>query len=154
VVGCADPALLPLIADALHQLGHIRALVVHGEPGLDEISPIGPTRIVELRDDGVSERVVDFRDLLAGHHFDSARLAGGDPADNARLVLEVLSGSAPDVARAAVVINAAAAIYIADLADSIEDGVRRAEEAIDTGAALAALDRLRDAASGAEPARR
>src|SRR5687767_2532439 len=58
VVGVSDPALLELIAGALQQLGHLRALVVHGEPGLDEISPLGPTRIIELRDGTTRESTI------------------------------------------------------------------------------------------------
>jgi anthranilate phosphoribosyltransferase len=61
----------------------------------------------------------------------------------------VLEGTAPDAARAAVVVNAAAAIYIGEKADSLEDGIRVAEQAIDSGAALDALGRLREASAAA-----
>lgn len=149
VVGVADPNLVGLIAAALQELGHLRALVVHGEPGIDEISPIGPTRVLELRDGAVSDSTVDLRDHFPGRDLDPAGLAGGDPADNARLVLELLQGRAPDAARAAVVINAAAAIYLGDRADSLDDGVKAAEEAITSGAALGVLERLREASARA-----
>jgi anthranilate phosphoribosyltransferase len=153
VVGVADPALLDLIAAALLELGHLRALVVHGEPGMDELSPIGPTRVLDVRDGTVTATTIDLRDLLPARDLDPAGLAGGDPVDNARIVLGVLRGEAPDVARAAVVINAAAAICVAGLADSLADGVAAAERSIDAGHALAALDRLRTAAQSAERAR-
>lgn len=149
VVGVADPNLVELIAAALQELGHLRALVVHGEPGIDEISPIGPTRVLELRDGVVSDSTVDLRHHFPGRDLDPAGLAGGDPADNARLVLELLQGRAPDAARAAVVINAAAAIYLGDRADSLDDGVKVAEEAITSGAALGVLERLREASARA-----
>jgi anthranilate phosphoribosyltransferase len=55
VIGVADPSLLDLVPGALQQLGHIRALVVHGEPGMDEVSPVGSTRVVELRDGALQE---------------------------------------------------------------------------------------------------
>lgn len=152
VVGVADPALLDLIAAALNELGHLRALVVHGEPGMDELSPIGTTRILDVRDGRVTSDTLDLRDLLPGRDLDPAGLAGGDPADNAQLVLRILRGAAPDVAHAAVAINAAAAIYVAGLADSIEDGFAAAERSIREGAALDALERLRDAAKSAEKA--
>ena len=152
VVGVADPALLDLIAAALSELGHLRALVVHGEPGIDELSPIGTTRILDVRDGRVTADTIDLRDLLPGRDLDPAGLAGGDPADNARLVLRILRGEAPDVAHAAVAINAAAAIYVAGHADSIEDGLAVAERSISDGAALDALERLRDAAKSAEKA--
>jgi anthranilate phosphoribosyltransferase len=149
VVGVADPGLVQLIADALAELGHLRALVVHGEPGIDELSPIGPTRILELRDGALSDATVDLRDHLPGRDLDPTGLAGGDPAENAALVLAVLRGTAPDAAHAAVVVNAAAAIYLGDRADSLVAGIAVAEAAIASGAALRALDRLRDAAAGA-----
>jgi anthranilate phosphoribosyltransferase len=152
VVGVADPGLLELIAAALAELGHLRALVVHGEPGIDELSPIGQTRVLEVRSGKVSDSTIDLREHLPGRVLDPAGLAGGDPADNARLVLDVLSGAAPDAARAAVVVNAAAAIYIGDRAASLVEGIAVAEEAISSGAALAALERLRSAAAAAEPA--
>jgi anthranilate phosphoribosyltransferase len=152
VVGVADPALLDLIAAALLELGHIRALVVHGEPGMDELSPIGPTRVLDVRDGGIADSTIDLRDLLPRRDLDPADLAGGNPADNARIVLAILRGSAPDAARAAVVINAAAAIYVAGLEDSLADGLARAEHSIDSGRALHVLDRLRDAARSAERA--
>ncbi|CAN5852029.1 anthranilate phosphoribosyltransferase [soil metagenome] len=150
VVGVADPGLLELIAGTLHRLGHLRALVVHGDPGIDELSPIGPTRILELRDGAVTDSTIDLREQLTGHDLDPASLAGGDPEDNARLVLDVLSGRAPDAARAAVLINAAAAIYIGDRADSLVEGIDVAEQAISSGAALAALERLRAASAAAK----
>jgi anthranilate phosphoribosyltransferase len=149
VVGVADPRLVELIAGALQELGHLRALVVHGEPGIDELSPIGPTRIVELRDGVISDSTLDLRDHLPGRDLDPSSLAGGDPADNARLVRAVLEGTAPDAARAAVVVNAAAAIYLGERANSLIEGIDVAEEAIATGAALDVLHRLRDASARA-----
>lgn len=149
VVGVADPALLDLIAGALLELGHLHALVVHGEPGMDELSPIGSTRILDVRAGTITSGTLDLRDLLPGRNLDPAALAGGDPADNARMVLDVLRGTAPDVARAAVAINAAAAIYVAGRADSIAQGLDFAEASIDSGKGLGALDRLRDAAKTA-----
>ena len=150
LVGVADPALMQLIAESLRELGHLRALIVHGEPGLDELSPVGVTRVIELRDGALTTTNVDLRDLLPGQSLHLDHLAGGDPADNARVVLDILRGTASDGARAAVVINAAAAIYLADIADSIEAGIATATHAIDSGAALRAFERLRDAAATAE----
>jgi anthranilate phosphoribosyltransferase len=152
VVGVADPALLDLIAAALRELGHLRALVVHGEPGIDELSPIAPTRVVELRDGTISSYTADLRDYLPVHDLDPTHMAGGDPADNARLVLDVLRGAAHELPRAAVVINAAAAIYVGGKAESLENALEMAQHAIDSGAALDALDRLRTASAEAEPA--
>jgi anthranilate phosphoribosyltransferase len=146
VVGVSDSALLELVAGALRELGHLRAVVVHGEPGLDEVSPIGTTQVLDLRDGRVERYTVDMQQHFAGRDLDPARLAGADPLANARLVIDVLRGTAPDVARAAVTCNAAAAIYVAELADSLDAGIALAERSIDSGGARDALARLRDAA--------
>jgi anthranilate phosphoribosyltransferase len=79
-------------------------------------------------------------------------MAGGDPRDNARLLLDVLRGTAHELPRAAVIINAAAAIYVGGAADSLVSALDTARHAIDSGAALHALERLRTAAGRAEPA--
>lgn len=145
VVGVADPALLPLIAGALRELDHAHALVVHGEPGLDEFSPAGPTRIIELKDGDVRAWELDPAELLGQAYEDLSELAGGEPAHNASMVAGVLDGSIHGGARAAVVLNAAAAIYVGGLAGTLAEGVARANEALDNGAGTAALQRLRTA---------
>lgn len=142
VVGVSHPRLLDLIADALLELGHEHALVVHGEPGLDEISPIGVTDIVEVRNGTVRRYSFDPASINAGG--DAAELAGGDPQDNAEIVKRVLEGKTKGAARHAVTLNAGAAIYIAGLAKSLERGVRDAEAAIDAGKGIEALHRLRE----------
>jgi anthranilate phosphoribosyltransferase len=145
VVGVADPALLELIAGGLRELGHERALVVHGQPGMDEISPIGPTDVIELKDGELSRYTIQPSDLLDDADLDPAGLAGGDPADNARVVHGVLAGELRGAARAAVLINAAAALYVADRAASLRDGVTLAEATLDAGSGLIAFERLREA---------
>jgi anthranilate phosphoribosyltransferase len=145
VVGVADPSRLEVVADALRELGHDRALVVHGEPGMDELSPLGPSEVVELRDGALRRYRFDPTERLGWNGFDPSELAGGDPGDNARVIEDVLAGRRAGAARAAVVLNAAAALYVAGRADSVEDGVALAERTIDGGAAYDALERLRDA---------
>ena len=140
VVGVADAELLSLIAEALLALGHDAAMVVHGEPGMDEISPCGPTSVVELKDGALSSYEVT-PDSLGVQSVDPATLAGGDPTENAERIKAVLEGERSP-ARTAVVVNAAAAVYLADRAISLADGVRVAEHAIDSGGARAVLDRL------------
>ncbi|HET7457922.1 MAG TPA: anthranilate phosphoribosyltransferase [Gemmatimonadaceae bacterium] len=145
VVGVAERARVPLIAGALAELGVVHSLVVHGEPGLDEISPLGPTQVVEIRDGVAREWYVAPSDYGFGD-VDAAGLAGGDPAHNARIVLALLTGDdAPLAARAAVVLNAAAAIYVAGRAASFHEGVALAAASLDDGSAMGALTRLRSA---------
>jgi anthranilate phosphoribosyltransferase len=73
VVGVSDPQLLPLIAEALAVLGHVRALVVHGAPGLDELSPLGVTSILELKEGEVTRWVFDPQQELGWPAYDTGR---------------------------------------------------------------------------------
>ena len=152
VVGVADPAFIDLVVRALMELGHDRALVVHGEPGLDELSPCGPTRVAELRDGRVSGYEVTPEGLGLDPVAPEA-LAGGEPEQNAAVVRGVLAGDQRGAARTAVLINAAAAFQVAGRSDSLADGVAAAAESIDSGAAAAALDRLIRASRRAAAAR-
>jgi len=145
VLGVADPALLDLIPEALKELGHIRALVVHGSPGMDEVSPVGPTRVVELRQGELRAYEVT-PETLGVEPVDLGGLGGGDPARNAQMVEAVLSGE-QGPARTAVVVNAAAALLVGDAAEDWGAAARLAEATIDEGKAAAALDRLREISS-------
>jgi anthranilate phosphoribosyltransferase len=147
VVGVSDPALLELIAGALAELGHDRALVVHGEPGLDELSPLGTTQVLEVADGGWTRRTFDPAAELGWDPIPAAGLEGGDREENAAKVEAVLRGSLGGAARAAVVLNAGAAIYCADLSPSLVDGIRAAEVALDAGRGWAKLEELRDASA-------
>jgi anthranilate phosphoribosyltransferase len=146
VVGVSNPDLMDVIAGALRALGHHRALVVHGEPGMDEISPIGHSDVIELRDGDIRRYRFDPTAALGNDADPShAGLAGGEPEENAQMIREILEGERRGVARNAVVLNAGAAIYLAGYADSIEAGTAIAAAAIDDGRATRALDRLRTA---------
>lgn len=145
VIGVADERLLGLLAGALRELGHIRALVVHGAAGLDEVSPIGPTRVAELRGDDLTEYEITPADLGVVA-VDAAGLAGGEPEENADIVERVLNGEA-GAPRTAVVVNAAAALLVADRAGTWGEAARLAEAMLDDGSAGAALERLRTASN-------
>ena len=141
VVGVASPELLDLVAASLVELGHERALVVHGEPGMDELSPLGTTRAIVVEAGRLEETAVHPSDF-GWPRFEPDDLAGGEPRENADRVRRVLGGEEGGAARAAVVLNAAAALWVAALADDLADGVRRAEAAIDSGAAASVLASL------------
>ena len=149
VVGVADRGRMPLLAGALASLGSTHALIVHGEPGMDEVSPIGPTYVAEVRDGAVKEWVIDPRQL-GFNSSDVSDLAGGDPAENARIIESVLAGQGPAGARAAVLLNAAAAIYVSGVVTTLSDALAKAREALDSGAGKQALGRLRDAYHAAQ----
>ena len=142
VVGVADASRVPVLAGALAALGARHALVVHGEPGLDELSPLGVTHVLEIRDGKVTEWSLDpaHFDLTAGS---AEELAGASPEENARVILEVLAGRGKRGARAAVLLNAAAAIYVSGRVDSFDAAVEAATRALDSGAGTKVLERLR-----------
>ena len=144
VVGVADAHRLPLIAGALAELGSRRAMVVHGEPGMDEVSPLGPTRVLDVRDGEVREWTIDPKTLGLGS-TDARELGGGDSGANARMIERILTGEIRGGARAAVVLNAAAAIHVSGDGKDFEPSVRRAEQALESGEGYRALERLREA---------
>jgi anthranilate phosphoribosyltransferase len=116
-------------------------MVVHGQEGLDEISTVGPTRVSELRDGAVATYDITPAELgVAQATLDDLR--GGDGAENAVLLQEVLSG-APGPRRDIVLVNAAAALVVAGSAGDLREGIALAAHAIDEGLAAAKLDALR-----------
>ena len=141
VVGVARPELLRLVAETLLELGHERALVAHGEPGLDELSPLGPTRLLQVENGRLEELEIAPSDL-GWPAYAADGLAGSDPEANARRVRAVIEGEESGAARAAVVLNAAAAFWVAGEVDRLEDGIARAEASIDEGHAARTLERL------------
>ncbi|HLV25070.1 MAG TPA: anthranilate phosphoribosyltransferase [Gemmatimonadales bacterium] len=145
VVGVAELSRLDLIAGALARLGSVHALVVHGEPGMDEISPLGPTRVLEVRNGTIDGWWMEPAEFGIGR-VDPADLAGGDPAANARIIEDVISGGGSAGAQAAVALNAAAALYVSEVGTSFPDAVEHAREAMKNGAGAEALERLRQAA--------
>lgn len=145
VVGVAESELLGLVVRALAELGHERALVVHGEPGMDEVSPCGVTRVAELSKGMVREYQVTPGELGLDPCGPEG-LEGGEPGENAARIEEVLAGG-DGPARTAVLLNAAAAIYVGGAAETLRRAVALAGASIDEGRAAAALERLREASN-------
>ena len=144
VVGVYDPDLVPVMARALARMDVERALVVHGS-GMDEISLHGETAAAEMRDEEVREFTLTPADL----GLESAPVvdvAGGTPVENAADLRGIVGGEVRGPKRDIILANAGAAIYVAGEADSIEAGVERARDAIDSGAAAAKLEELRSGA--------
>ncbi len=133
LLGVADPSLVGLIAGALSRLETVRALVVHGADGTDELSLAGPNHAVLVEEGQLRELVVDGRD----HGLARAPLAaltGGDAQLNSAITLSVLGGE-PGPARDVVLLNAGAAMFVAGRADDVGEGVKLAADAIDSGRA-------------------
>ena len=145
VIGVADPGRAPLVAEALARLGAEHALVLHADVGMDEVSPCGATAVWEVTDGRVdhwhfvpSDYGLDCDDLDG--------LAGGEPEENAEHIEALLGGRGERSARCAVLLNAAAALYVSGRGFTLGEAVARAVTALDSGAAAAALERLRRAA--------
>ncbi len=147
VVGVADRERVELIAGALLELGHDRALVVHGEPGMDELSPVGTTRGFRL-DGGRLEAFELDPAQLGWRDLSPEELRGGDPERNAAVAGGVLRGEVGGAARAAVLLNAAAAFWAGGRTESIAEGLEAARESLDEGRALDVLERLRASTGG------
>jgi len=140
LIGVSDPRFLDTIAAALARLGARRALVVSSHDGLDEMSTSGTTRVVEVGGAELRSYEISPEDVgLARASVDE--VAGGPPEANAAVARAIFAGErgAP---RDLAVLNGGAAIYVGGRAESLEAGVRAAEQAVDSGAAAAALDRL------------
>jgi len=140
----ADEYCLP-VAKAAHLLGIKRAMVVHGEDGLDEISVTSPSRVVSIDESG---RVTDERfdpATLGIRRFELSELKGGSAPDNAATARALLQGEGPDAIREAVLVNAGAALAVFGRAASIAEGYKLAREALAGGRVARKLDEIREA---------
>ncbi|HUB75971.1 MAG TPA: anthranilate phosphoribosyltransferase [Solirubrobacteraceae bacterium] len=138
LVGVADPSYVETIAGALALLGVDRALVVHSHDGLDELSTMAPTRVIEVNGEQIRDYAVEPAELGI-EASGGAVLEGGDPAQNARTTRSILAGE-PGPARELALVNAGATIYAAGRADSLGEGVAQARAAVDDGRARATLE--------------
>jgi len=141
LIGAPSAESAELMAAALSHLGAVRAFVVHGHGGLDEISTTGPTQVWEVS----GERVTRYEWTPAnfGLTADSLdELAGGDAAHNAEIIRSILAGKAGPP-RNIVLANSAAALVLSGLAPDLTSGMALASQAIDSGAAARVLERLK-----------
>jgi anthranilate phosphoribosyltransferase len=150
LIGVSDARYLDTIAAALRGLGGRTALVVSSEDGLDEISVSAPTRAVELNDGAIQSYSIT-PDSLGVDAFPADALSAADPDRSAEIARSVMSGAA-GAERALTVANAGAAIYVGGRAGSLADGVRAAEDAIDSGAARDAMERFVERTRALAPA--
>lgn len=150
VVGVGDRVRAPAMAGALARLGAIHAVVLHAAVGMDEISPVGTTAVWEIENGHVREWEFDPGDTAMGTPS-LAGLEGGEPHENAARVLDLLErpATAASALRSAVVLNAAAAIYVAGLAPTLYAAVDAAMSSLESGRARERLEALRRAAASA-----
>ena len=140
VVGVYSPELVRTIADVLVRLGATRAFVVHGDGGIDELSPSGPNVVCEVVDGDVRTRNIDPLELGL-ERCDPAELRGGSPQENAAAIHAVFAGENGG-RRNAVLLNAAGAIAAGGHAEDLREGLGLARDAVDSGAAAAQLQQL------------
>jgi anthranilate phosphoribosyltransferase len=140
LLGVADERMAEGMAGVLQANGAVRALIVHGGDGLDELTTTGPSNVVEVRDGAVTTWRVDPAELGL-RRADREDLVGGDAHQNADLARRVLAGEhGPH--RDIIGLNAGAALIAAGLADDLPSGMEAALASIDSGAAVAALAKL------------
>jgi anthranilate phosphoribosyltransferase len=140
LVGVFDPAYLELVAGALVRLGARRAAVVSGEDGMDEISVAGETTLLEVTPDGVTRHMISPERVGLERARDED-VRGGTPEQNAEITRSVLGGD-PGPRRTLVVLNAGAALFVDGCVPGFAEGVRLAEQTIDSGAAIDTLERF------------
>ena len=150
LLGVPRPELTELMARALALLGVERAWVVHGSDGLDELSTSGYTKVSECHRGAVKTFYVHPAEFGVPKAPTSA-LAGGDAAANAAIIQNVLAGVGGP-ARDVVLLNAAAALFLAGVVEHVRGGLQRAREAIDSGAARRTLEALVRLSNGDAPA--
>jgi anthranilate phosphoribosyltransferase len=143
VLGVYKRELVPVMAEVLGRLGAVRAMVVHGGDGLDEITITGPTFVAELNAGVVTEYEVSPEQF--GIPVSTLEdIKGGDAGENADIIRKVLGGE-PGPCRDVVLLNAAAALYVAERTPDIKGGLVLAAEAIDNGSSRAKLTALVEA---------
>jgi anthranilate phosphoribosyltransferase len=140
VIGVSDPRVAPTVIGVLRRRGLVRAMVVHGHDGMDELTLTGPSTVQELRDGDVREYEVDPA-ALGLTVVAPADVAGGDGAANAAIARRVLAGE-PGPYRDIVLLNAAAGLVVGGAAGDLAEGVELARASIDGGKAQAVLATL------------
>lgn len=141
VMGVYEEALVEPLAKVLSKLGVKNAMVVYGQDQLDEISMSAPTSVCEIKN-GEFHSYTITPEQFGFTSCDKEELRGGTPEENAGITKAILNGQETGPKRSAVLLNAGAALYVAGKAKSLEEGVRLAQETIDTKKALQKLEQF------------
>ena len=145
LIGVYDAAVCETLALVLRNLGSQRALLVHGVDGLDELSTLGATAVSELRNGQVTSYTLDPEWDLGIARATIEHVAGCEsPTENADILLHILKGKDRGPRRDIVLLNAAGVLLVAGVEEDLEAGMERAAALIDSGASLAALERLKE----------
>lgn len=141
VLGVANPDLIDLFADALARLGVKRAAVVHGEPGMDEVSPCGDTHVMIIGEGSIESSMWTLKDFGVTR-VDPVDLRISGLEESVARARELISGRGRAADRVAVSINVAAALWVAGRADSLKAGCERAQETLATNAVAEHLEKI------------
>lgn len=142
ILGVYDETLLDPIAQVLIKLGAKRGMVVYGMEKLDEISSVGPTKVVEFDEEGNIRRYTVTPEQFGLQKSNPGDLTGGTPEENAEITRRILKGEERGPKRDCVLLNAGAGLYIGGAASSMEEGIKLAAELIDSGKAYAKLEEV------------
>ena len=138
LMGVYDPDLTEKLAEVFRILGLERAMVVHGEPGIDELSTIGKTKVSELKEGRINTYYISPEDYKL-HKAELKDLTGGTPKENAEILKRILNGEDTGPKRDIVLLNAAAGIVVGKKADNLSLGLNIAREVLDSGKAYRKL---------------
>ncbi|MDD4844877.1 MAG: anthranilate phosphoribosyltransferase [Anaerotignum sp.] len=147
LMGVYDKELVRPLAQVMLNLGVKSGMVVCGDDGLDEITMTTTTTACEIRNGKLKNRVIDPEDY-GFQYCEPSELVGGDPEENKKIALDILSGKEQGAKRDVVLLNAAVSLYIAEKCDSIKDGIELAKEMLDSGKAMAKLEAFVKATNG------
>jgi len=139
VMGVFDPSLTETMAEALGKLGVVHAMVVHGMDGLDEISLSSKTKVSELKEGKVSTYYIEPKDFGLDIK-EKSEVEGGDSKINAVIIKDIFEGKERGAKREILVLNSGAGLYVSGKANSLEEGVKLANEIIDSKKALTKLN--------------
>ncbi|MBM3713967.1 MAG: anthranilate phosphoribosyltransferase [Actinobacteria bacterium] len=142
VLGVYSKHLTDIVAAALKQLGVKRAMVVHGEDGMDEISITASSFISELKDGKIRQFILNPEDFGFKSRYSLDELKGSSPAENAEIIRNILGGSEKGAKRDVSILNAAAVILVSGNSDNLNCAIDIAADSIDSGKALKKLNDL------------
>jgi anthranilate phosphoribosyltransferase len=141
ILGVYKPELMEQVAVAAHDLGFEHALIVHGVDGLDEISLMGETRIAEIKDGQIDYFTIAPEDF-GMKRCTLADIRGGNPEYNAQVIRDIFAGKETGPKKNMLLLNAAGAFVVGGKASSLKEGVRIAEETINSGKAISKLEEI------------
>lgn len=145
LLGVYSEALCEMFAAVLLKLNTERAMIVHGRDGMDEISVTTDTKVSEIKEGKIKNYIINPKDF-GFDEYSMDDLRGGDAQENAQILKSILSGKTNGAKKAAVLINAGAAFYVAGVRPDVKEGIAYAQEIIDSGSAFKKLEEMAKAA--------